>query len=402
MTVGVGYGKNVDKRTASLAHGLIKSIHHYKPDKIVFFGSDKSVATIESLEEQYEDKYNKKLENFEMVKLDNIDDFQYCYSKMKEKVVECEGNEIYMDYTSGTKTMTMSIAVISILFHKTLTLITGKRGENGIVISKTERISEQNLYSVYDDQLLEKVKEQFNKYKFEAAFETLKEVVSLEEKDRFYYQTIIEAYNSWDKFEHSEAYEKLSEINGFGTNKGFLGILLGSDREPEIYFIIDLLNNAARRIEEGKYDDALVRLYRTMELIGEYRLKSVYNISSSDVDLDILKKKLPEIKITLYGKFKGKDGKIKLTLYNMFALLADLTDNYGQKFIEDGRMKDLMNKRNSSILAHGLEPIKKENVIKLQKAIMEYAEPIISERKNIKEFLKKGQFPKINKNFSEV
>jgi len=48
--------------------------------------------------------------------------------------------------------------------------------------------------------------------------------------------------------------------------------------------IADILNNARRRMKEGKYDDAMARLYRTVELIAQYRLKMKYEIDTSDVD----------------------------------------------------------------------------------------------------------------------
>ena len=38
------------------------------------------------------------------------------------------------------------------------------------------------------------------------------------------------------------------------------------------YYLPDLLNNAYRRIEEGKYDDAVARLYRSIELTAQLGL----------------------------------------------------------------------------------------------------------------------------------
>jgi len=55
-------------------------------------------------------------------------------------------------------------------------------------------------------------------------------------------------------------------------NKQFLGQLISNPKrengKPEPYYVADLINNAERRAEESKYDDAVARLYRTMELIA--------------------------------------------------------------------------------------------------------------------------------------
>ena len=51
----------------------------------------------------------------------------------------------------------------------------------------------------------------------------------------------------------------------------------------------DLIANARRRAEfENKYDDAVARLYRSMEAIAHYQLKSCHDINSSDVSEKLL------------------------------------------------------------------------------------------------------------------
>ena len=69
MTVGTGVGLDKEKKVRNLAHGLLSSIESYNPDKIVFFGSEESIETVESLKEQYYEKKGKELENCEFVGL---------------------------------------------------------------------------------------------------------------------------------------------------------------------------------------------------------------------------------------------------------------------------------------------------------------------------------------------
>ena len=65
MPVGTGVG-GTDEATDSLAHGILYSIDTYNPDDVIFFGSELSKKTIESLSRQY--RYlrqgrNRKVDN---------------------------------------------------------------------------------------------------------------------------------------------------------------------------------------------------------------------------------------------------------------------------------------------------------------------------------------------------
>ena len=91
--------------------------------------------------------------------------------------------------------------------------------------------------------------------------------------------------------------------------------------------------------------DAVARLYRTVELIGQYRLRVKFGIDSSNVDVDKLDSRLKE----KYGKIEGKNGKIKLGLAKDYELLADMGDDSGKKFAENNRLMDLLTNRNESI-----------------------------------------------------
>ena len=55
------------------------------------------------------------------------------------------------------------------------------------------------------------------------------------------------------------------------------------------YLVADLLNNARRRLDEGKADDAVARLFWCVELMAQHILHAGYNVETSNVDLSILK-----------------------------------------------------------------------------------------------------------------
>ena len=394
MTVGTGVGLDKEKKVRNLAHGLLSSIESYNPDKIVFFGSEESIETVESLKEQYYEKKGKELENYEFVGLKDIDDFYECYTRIEEEVKEeeKEGNEIIIDYTSGTKTMTTSAAICAMLYQKKLSLVAGKRGENGVVIPGTEAARVQNLFAAYDKYLLDRAKEAFNSYRFGEAMGYLDRIVALEDKEE--YKKLVKAYDLWDKFEHEKAFQMLTGVKAGETayNKSFLGRLTNAG-EREDFILVDLMNNARRRMEEGKYDDAVARLYRTVELIAQYRLKMKYEIDTSDVDTWHLKTLGMERKVLeKYEELRDEKGKIKLPLRKDFELLQDLGDEVGKKFLEDKKMQDLLSRRNNSILAHGLVPVKREDAERMFESVRGYVELVVEDAKGL---MIESEFPKL-------
>jgi CRISPR-associated protein (TIGR02710 family) len=209
------------------------------------------------------------------------------------------------------------------------------------------------------------------------------------------YKQLVNGYSTWDKFDHRKALEILrtfdNSLINIDRNRKFL---LEMERKEWGYdlMIPDLLNNAKRRMDEGKYDDAVARLYRTTELIAQHRLDENYGIKSSDVDLWKLQTfpQLEEKTVEKYEKMRDKDGKIKLSLSKDYELLNDLNDGMGKKFFDDQELKNLRSKRNFSILAHGLEPVKKEDAEKMfQKVKKEYAKTVIED---FDDKIKKSEF----------
>ncbi|MEA3325661.1 MAG: TIGR02710 family CRISPR-associated CARF protein [Euryarchaeota archaeon] len=387
MTVGTGRG--TEDSVKSLAHGLLSAIIHYNPDKIVFFGSADSKETVSSLKEQYREEKKKGLADDEFIMVTGVDNFNECFGKMRRKIEECEDHGIIIDYTSGTKTMTMSAAICSMLYHKKLNLISGERGKDGIVIPGTENQREQNLYSAYDELLFDKVRDLFNSYRFEDARSTLNEIVMLEDGET--YKKMVDAYGQWDMFNHSAAFETLKDISDsrVSRNKAFLGKL--AHNKDLKFFIVDIINNAARRIEEEKYDDAVARLYRLIELIAQARLADMKLIDEGRfkdnmvfaIRLDLLKEKLGDKTVNKY--YDGQEGEdmgddvIKVGLSRSYEILYDLNDELGLKFNGDRHLQNLLQSRNRSILAHGLTPVEKNAAEELFGIVVEYATIVSSD-----------------------
>lgn len=137
--------------------------------------------------------------------------------------------------------------------------------------------------------------------------------------------------------------------------------------KPNLKQIIDLLLNAERRISQGKFDDGLARLYRTLETIEQYYLfkelsKNSKKFDTSDPDYMLIPKQVMQKFKKFYTSFPKKIG-----LWDGFILLKCLDHKIGNNVIQIKkgramtRFDGIIKARNNSILAHGFNPIKSED-----------------------------------------
>lgn len=373
MTVGTGIGGQV--ATEDLAHAILFSIDNSNPDIVIFFGSEKSKKTVESVKEQYLNEFEEEFDYFEFIHLEQIDDFKIYFEAFKRKIQELDGYKIIIDYTSGTKTMTMSAAFASMLYRKNLYFVGGER-EDGVVIRGTEKIISQNLYPIYDDLMISKIKELFNTNRFDAG-KSLFEDITKAKKDT--YANLFDAYYYFDNVDYNKANkyfitkEFIAEWpelkKQFSLNAKALYHLNKEDSAMRPFYILgSLINNARRRAEETKYDDAIARLYRSLELIAQIKLNE-YGIDTSDVELDILNKHGVE------QEFKPDfSGKIKLSLVQDYELLNNLGDDLGEFYIKNkDEFLATISSRNNSILAHGLNSQTEKQYVKFRDLILKFA-----------------------------
>ncbi|MCD6474476.1 MAG: TIGR02710 family CRISPR-associated protein [Thermoplasmata archaeon] len=403
ITVGVGVGENKESVTDSLAHAIYYSIKGSSPNIVYFVVTKESKnATIPKLKD-----YMGKLPSHRFVLLDNEekDDIEEAYKKIKKIIEDLKnkGYEVTVDFTSGTKAMSAGAALAANKELVNLKYISGKR-EGGTVVKGKEKAIEIFPTEFFIDVQEDLIKRLFNNYQYDACLEaisTLKKATSEKEvvEKLETYQKIVEAYSLWDKFNHHKAWEILKNIKSDGVdiaqNKKFLGMLNSKKENDEIveeFLIADLLNNAMRRIEEGKYDDAVARLYRCIEMIAQYRLKKEYGIDASNVDTWKLKIDLGmEEKLVEKYEKRAEKGIVKLALQQDYELLRDLGDELGN-MKEDKELNNLLKKRNDSILAHGTTPISKEDAEKLYEKVIEMASKVI---KDLKKKMKRAEFPKL-------
>ncbi|WP_405293985.1 TIGR02710 family CRISPR-associated CARF protein [Methanobrevibacter sp.] len=412
MTVGIGTNlDSPEEGFKSLARKLYSTITKIYPNYVVFFASDKSKETIKYIEDIFESEDDEFIlgKDYEIVPMEAIDDFSACFETFEYKIWEFSFNcdkdyQIIMDYTSGTKTMSASMACCGMFYSKNLISVGGDRTK-GEVSRGTEIINYQNLYKIYDKFALMRTRHNFNSNRFMPCIDILNYIVDLNiHKDSLL--KLCKAYYYWDNMEFENAYNHLKEVNTHSIefedikkdlkiNLKALGTIVNSKSEnlKNCYILASLINNSIRKADEYRYDDAIARLYRSFELIAQIKLTK-YGLKSSDIDLSILKQKKVSQKFIDELESIKEDGKVRIGLVRDYLLLNELNDDLGIYYMENqNRIKDLTQKRNNSILAHGLDSQTKEDFDDFLELTLNLAHKL---DKDMNRFLKETRFAKFD------
>lgn len=401
LTVGTG-----TRPDTHIVRPLIKTIRNSHPSYLVFIVSEASRQYAEAIVQQLA----LAEERFRIAQLRFPDDIQNIFTEINVVIREIlqkgfQPQEIEIDFTSGTKAMTGG-AVLSAVFHScgSLKYITGER-KNGIVMDGAEKFLSITPETIFALQELSLARRFILELRFEAALRVLDSINvflldSYQQALLGDLKNIAMAYKSWEAFDHkrfSGYYGKIidfsaPEVHSFKVSEGVPQRLVNIARTLENQklsedLLADLFNNASRRFDEGKYDDALSRLYRMVEMLAQWELsKPPFEINTSNVDL----RKIPPEKRGYYEELRDKEGEIQIGLKKSYELLDLLGSPVGGHFLKDGKIKALLNKRNHSILAHGMRPISREDSQSLFECVESLAFTRIT---NFRELKKELDFP---------
>lgn len=357
------------------------ALAEHTPGGVVFVASQGSQPVAGELIR----RYGKGL-RYHTFLLDDPENLGEVFRKGREalqKALEWEARVMVADITGGTKTMSAGLVLALTGQGVTFSYVGGEqRDAQGRVQTGAERLRqlEDPTYR-YGLREWEGFKRAWNQGDFPAALDFLAELqarpLALSEK-RFYthLQGIAEGMMDWDLFRHKPAWQKLHEhlepalavaeawghgakvrvLQGLQEASVWLRQILDNNGKPTFVLLADLLANAERRAARGRYDDALARLYRAIELAVEADLLEREGIVLSNVE------SYPQAVRRLYKPLHSQGG-----LRDWMAMVAQLDSVLGQTqtlaqrmyadYTDRGLLSDLVRKRNESILAHGTRPV---------------------------------------------
>ncbi|MBF0345223.1 MAG: TIGR02710 family CRISPR-associated protein, partial [Nitrospirae bacterium] len=325
-------------------------------------------------------------------------DLRHCFVLAKQSVKRVMDKnygkeDVIVDYTGGTKNMSVALALASITDGFCYSYVGGtQRTKDGVGIVQDGHETIYDSVNPWDLLAVEekkKISVLFNQYQFKAAKDLLDGLVQKGVEGSPIFRSLaslVDGYYKWDLFRHKQAQDsfykgkiddilalsKDARIKAFAEatkkNLDFIKELTEANGQIFLKHILDMYANALRRSEEGKTDDAVLRLYRLVEMIAQERLLNKYNINTSNVKED----QLPDTVRDCFVRNHKKDDKIKLSQDASLQLLLALEDDFGKSYEkQEQRFKELQNKRNLSYLAHGFEFSEESTYDKLKKFILD-------------------------------
>lgn len=325
-------------------------------------------------------------EGYDKVEIDDPDDLQACHAAVNRAYAAAFARDpdarIVADYTGGTKTMTASLVRVATGAQAARTglfIVTGPRERLRVVRDGTEAAQSQDTMGIVLEEPYQEALRLADDYQYAAAASVLRRILAhqpppapeLRQRARRLL-TLCRGFDAWDRFDHAEAQALLQpEGQLFGAidasmlaTAGTLVKAMAAARGevgaqqwgvPALLLVYDLLLNADRRAAQGRYDDAVARHYRAIELLAQTRLRAAYGIDASDVAAEKV------VAWLAASPERASRGKIQTGLTEDYAILASLKDPLGVLWAaEEKRLHAGIQRRNASVLAHGLEPIRKD------------------------------------------
>lgn len=270
--------------------------------------------------------------------------------------------KIAADFTGGTKSMSAGLIMAALERPEIdLQLVTGSRADLIKVQDGSQFTAQANSEQIRFQRLIAPYRQAWNRYAYseaEAGLKNIKPPSHNQIRGQYTrFRELSRAFAEWDNFNHSQALQIMQPFapNMPDTLKNYLGIALRlSDNNPakrDAARLFDLYLNAQRRASQGRYDDAIARVYRLIEWTAQWLLKNKADIDTGNV-------KPEQIPSTL-NLTQNREGQWQAGLFNAWQLVKLKTEGAAARFITE-QEKNLLNHikvRNGSILAHGFAPI---------------------------------------------
>ncbi|MEZ0322341.1 MAG: TIGR02710 family CRISPR-associated CARF protein [Thermus sp.] len=362
---------------------LEEALAQHTPQGVVFLASQASHPVAAELVRDYGGAFRHHtllLEDAESL----LESYQVALKALK-KALEWEATALVADLTGGTKPMAAGLVLALTGRGVVFSYVGGERRdpETGRVLPGAER-----LRLLEDPTARLGLKEwtaftrAWNALNLGAALSELESLLQkpLSPSEERFYQAlkgVVEGLMEWDRFRHEKALALLApnlplalavaEAWGHGAKvrvlRGLedllphLRAIVGAGGRPTFTLLQDLLANAERRAEVGRFDDALARLYRALELVLEADIHERLGFVLKDPRT--WPEGFPE---SLWERILKPRG-----LMDLLDAAFDLDLAFGQKgtlaqrlYGQKNRLQALLQMRHQSILAHGTRPVERE------------------------------------------
>lgn len=413
---------------------LINCINNVNPDRVVFICSEGSADSIEEVvnnvsladfdRERDVVVLQQRLKRNDGIEVYNsLDRLDHVYHQTQELLKRLQdenpGSRISADYTGGTKTMATGLALASIDNGNVELLLTTEQRNTGESAISGHSIPVPVLQgSIHTQRLLSgELPLLLKRFDYAAArgavsrVRLLKSQTDITASQLRDLDSILDAFDAWDRFDHVKALSILENKASDPILKPYvfnLKRIIGSrkvlDQNEQIQaakfikghgleIIEDLLLNAERRAEQKRYDDAVGRLYRAIELTAQLQLICDHGLHTGNIEIAKLPQHLQSSYVEIHQR-QGVDSSLKLGLVASYDLLFDLENPLGLQWKrERNSILGQLQHRNNSLFAHGFQPTQVSSWNEIWFTIGGFLNAVISEKSSAQQD-RQLQFPR--------
>jgi hypothetical protein len=397
-----------DERTGIQTEGSIVSlVHLIKPDILYLFPTAKSVnqKSTESNAREVEDwlvnVLNLQLEVYIYPLRFNPTNYKEILRTVRREISDIWGqlpkeSEIHINASSGTpqlKNTWLLLAYSGIMGNPRIWQVANpndvKSEEERFTLIDLDFFEEENLkkriYTYTDEMAFGVVADDAKKLRDSTVHE------NVQQRANFLFELFI-GYEMWDLIFYKKAYEKIrkvyeskqnidsyQEVNHIiETQMLYLDDLKNERPEETPYNLVDLYFNAQRRFNQQNYTDTLARFWRVYEGTLFYRLREQYGIYNRQFQNDLSQENKKLINNAVVSGFLKREpfhkGEVHFDRATAQILLKEVYKDqdmirFLNQQIEVKRqasfqtlkiekiLDELREKRNQSIVAHGMKPV---------------------------------------------
>ena len=369
---------------------ILASIRSHDPGFVLFVVSQQSRYVVE----------NTVLANlhslqYEYRQVSDHEDIGNSYKEIREGIRtwidgrQLDTEQVCADITGGTKAMSGALALVSAEFGiRQISYVGGSKRDSdnlGAVRSGSEVILDSpNPYREYAVRSLERANWLINNFYADPAAEVLMRAkehcgskfknclvafaglaTALGHADRFQFKHAVTALQrEFARLEYtldSSLFESVFK-DGSSLRKHWTNTRheVSSDGQtPGKRTLLELLANSERRATQARYDDAVGRIYRAIELRGQQLVKEAFGCELGRVRLDDFPTGRRQEVIEFFGVPESHTYILPLKkLYRSLSFCEDsLLREQGSIY---DRLQNHLTHRNQSLLAHGVQPVSKD------------------------------------------
>ena len=289
---------------------------------------------------------------------------------------------VVVDFTRGTKAMSAALVLAATRRAvPRLRYVAGRRDRRGMVEPGSEQVREIRTTVADGHRRLDLARELLRRGNFAAVANVLPD--PNRSPAETYPDDLLAAsraaraaarlYAAWDRLDYASAAAQeigappSSDWNRVWPTDTMRAWVTALDREPARAdcsamaawlrrLVVDLLANGERRIRDGHHEDALVRAYRTLELVGQARLFE-HGLDSGNLDPN--HEAVKELRRRLDKKndaplAHGRRGELQAGRQQVARLLRECGDPLGKRLLGFEESPQLEpTQRNNSVLVHG-------------------------------------------------